>query len=30
MEDNFTNAEKSILVIGRIDDFGTARNTDTV
>jgi len=30
MKDNFINAEKSILVIGRFDDIGTVHCTDTV
>jgi hypothetical protein len=30
IKDNFINAEKSILVIGRIDDFGTVHCIDIV
>jgi len=30
IKDNFIDAEKSILVIGRSDDFGTVHCTDTV
>ena len=30
IKDNFINAEKSILVIGRFDEFSTVHCTDTV